>query len=185
MTIQLSRRTVAIALAAFLAFAGLATASFVLTLTRTAEANDKFNDIATGTFFHEPTAWLADNGIADGFPGGSFKPNDNITRGQAAYWFANYNNAITEHVSNFTTFGNGAEQEAVLCPAGKRPIGGGGEVNDPAMLLATSRPIEPALANFLGNEGWYVEWIADNGVDNGPGLAGEVFVICAPDPIPD
>jgi hypothetical protein len=47
-----------------------------------------------------------------------------------------------------------------------------------------SMPIEPALVTVFGNEGWFVTWRADNGTDNGPGLDGQVFVICAPDPIP-
>jgi hypothetical protein len=141
-TIHLSLRTVALALAAFLALTALATTSLVLTLVGRAEANDRFSDIAADTFFHEPTKWLKDNGIADGFGDGTFQPHANITRGQAAYWFANYNDSI-EIVSNpfpasaaTTLTGKGA-----ACPSGKRAIGGGGDLNSPSgHYLASSYP---------------------------------------------
>jgi hypothetical protein len=86
--IQLSRRTVALALAAFLAVAGLATASFVRTLAP-AEANHRFPDVATGTFFHESSGAIFDAGCADGYSDGTFRPKTNANRGQFGYWTHN------------------------------------------------------------------------------------------------
>lgn len=97
--ITLTRKTLAILVAAFVAVASLAAGALV----RSAQADDKFNDIATGTFFHESTGWLADNAIANGYPDGSFKPNNNVTRGQASFWFNNYDtNIVGPHVADTT-----------------------------------------------------------------------------------
>ena len=177
MTIQLSRRTVALALAAFLALTAVATTSLVLTLTGRADASHKFNDIATGTFFHEPTAWLADNGIADGFPGGSFKPNDNITRGQAAYWFNNYNSTISTHSSSVDPSLNSSFTHAATCPVGKRPVAGGGTTDVDAYLhITSSRP--------LGLDSWQVIWTAtDLNTFADPALV-RVYVTCVPYSVP-
>lgn len=189
MTIQLSRRTVALAVAAFLAFAGLATASFVLTLTRTAEANDKFDDIATGTFFHDSTAWLKDNGIADGFNDGTFKPNDNITRGQASYWFANYNNAIEVVRDEYdpgidTTFGLG-----VNCPFGKRAIAGGGSVRTPGrissdvLMTSSYSELDRSIPISGGLSTWYVRWRAVDDTPIDPSSI-QVEATCVPNTYP-
>jgi hypothetical protein len=87
-TIQLTRRAVAIALVAFLAVAGLAAASFVRTLAP-AEATHRFPDVGTNNFFHESSGAIRDAGCADGFGDGTFRPNNPATRGQFGYWTHN------------------------------------------------------------------------------------------------
>jgi hypothetical protein len=178
-TIQLSRRTIAIALAAFLAFAAVATTSLVLTLTGRAEANHRFSDIANGTFFHAPTAWLADNGIADGFGDGTFRPNNNITRGQAAYWFRNYNDATSDW--QFSSVIKPAQSPNVShsmnCPNGERPLAGGGSTIQDNLHIRDSRP-----ASNIGNTkdiGWHVTWNVIGASFPSNALL-TVWVLCAP-----
>jgi hypothetical protein len=82
---QLRRRTAVLGVAVFAAFALMATVAFV----RTADADHRFDDIASGTFFHESTGAIFDAGCADGFIDGSFRPKDSATRGQFSYWMSN------------------------------------------------------------------------------------------------
>ena len=175
MTIQLSRRAVALALAAFLAFAALATVSFVRTLNP-AEASHRFGDIGDTNFFHDSTAWLKDNGIADGFKDGRFYPNSHITRGQASYWFANYNDTIEiveEPVpinSTTTSVGSGAN-----CPAGKRTIAGG--YTGPSWPWVVHESMPQVVDNSWS---WQVSWSTSPAA---PFSNATVWVACVPETI--
>jgi hypothetical protein len=173
--IQLSRRTVALALAAFLALTAVATTSLVLTLTGRAEANHKFSDIATGTFFHNSTAWLKDNGIADGYNDGTFGPNRNITRGQASYWFTNYNDSLDLVGDNIDPGESVAFALDLTCPAGKRAIAGGGNTSETDLLMTDSYP--------PGDSMWRVRWESDDDTPIDPWFLN-VWALCAPDTIP-
>jgi hypothetical protein len=178
MTIHLRRRTIALILAAFLAVTALSTVSFVRTLAP-AEADHKFSDIATGTFFHEPTAWLADNGIALGFNDGTFRPNQGITRGQAAFWFANYNNSIEVVDDDFDPLAASAFSFTTDCPVGKRALTGGGDTTAFDLMITDSHPKADVSLN---PDGWKVRWETDNGVQVNPSRV-RVWALCAPDSI--
>jgi hypothetical protein len=172
-TIQLSRRTVVIALAGFVTVAVAAFAALGLTLTRTADASHRFNDVGTGTFFHDSTAWLKDNGIADGYGDGTFRTGGNITRGQAAYWFGNYNNGLEVVSNSFDPQDNkGGVSGFVECPAGKRAIAGGGNTTAAGLYIKGSYPDSSTT--------WTVDWRTDDGVLVSPAYA-EVWALCAPE----
>jgi hypothetical protein len=134
--------------------------------------------VADGTFFHDSTAWMKDNGIADGYNDGSFRTGGNITRGQASFWFANYNNAL-ELVKNSANLSNpiiggGEFRRTAVCPAGKRAVAGGGETGNARMAMHASVP------NGLS---WSVDWASDDGTDQVPGVT-EVWALCVPRTIP-
>jgi hypothetical protein len=158
-------------------FAAIAVTALVVALGRPADANHRFNDVGTGTFFHNSTGWLKDNGIADGFSDGTFRTGDNITRGQASYWFSNYNNAITTHSSSVNPVLDSSFSHAATCPSGKRPIAGSGTTDSDAYLHVTaSRP--------LGLDSWQVTWTAtDLNTFADPELV-RVYVTCVPNNIP-
>ena len=168
--LTLNRRHVAVLAAAFIALLALSATALGVALTGRADANHKFNDIATGTFFHQPTAWLADNNIADGYPDGTFKPNNNITRGQASYWLANYNNSITRHEASSNPAAGTTFAQNVFCPTGKRPLGGGAGTFSSSLVLNESKP----LVN-----GWATYWITDDNTVVDPASI-TAYVICAP-----
>ncbi|MEL7209150.1 MAG: S-layer homology domain-containing protein, partial [Actinomycetota bacterium] len=134
------RRRAGLLACAFFAVAALAATSLVVTLARSADANHRFNDVATGTFFHDSTAWLKDNGIADGFPDGSFRSGDNINRGQASYWFSNYNESIELVRTSEDPPGGINFQRTTGCPAGKRAVAGGGTVDVIDVHMTDSQP---------------------------------------------
>jgi hypothetical protein len=175
-TIQLSRRTVVIALAAFLAFAGMATASFVLTLTRNADAGvfpGGFSD--TPPWIADQATWLANQGIASGFEDGTFRPGDNITRGQAAFWLANYNDSIEIVQAEVIPGQHNIFARGVTCPVGKRVIGGGGEASDVDIFLTRSYP-DSATS-------WRVRFETANQEGLSPSYI-RAYAVCAPDTIP-
>ena len=62
---------------------GLA-AVFVVALAGTAVANHIYNDVPTNSVFHDEIAEIGDQGCAEGFPGGLFKPEDPVKRQQMA-----------------------------------------------------------------------------------------------------
>jgi hypothetical protein len=178
--IELSRRTIIIALVAFVAFAGLATASFVRTFTSTAEASHKFTDIGDTSWLHDSSAWLADNGIADGYANGNFEPGWNITRGQASYWFFNYNEAI-EIVERGPVGSSGNQfTHYAACPAGKRAVAGGGTPTPPDidLLMTASQPV----LTTGGESRWVTIWTTR---DRGTATANfTLWALCVPDAIP-
>jgi hypothetical protein len=43
-----------------------------------------FTDVNTSHWFHDFVCWMYDNGLSAGYPDGSFRPNNNITRAETA-----------------------------------------------------------------------------------------------------
>jgi hypothetical protein len=66
----------------------------VLVLSGVALASHNFPDVPDDHTHHDNIGWAADNGVVRGFADGLFRPNANITRGQAATMFAQYNDHI-------------------------------------------------------------------------------------------
>jgi hypothetical protein len=62
---------------------GLA-AVFVVAFAGTAVANHIYNDVSTNNVFHDEIAEIGEQGCAEGFPGGLFKPEDPVKRQQMA-----------------------------------------------------------------------------------------------------
>ena len=184
MTIQLSRRTVALALAAFVAVAALAAVSFVRTLNP-AEASHRFGDIGDTNFFHDSTAWLKDNGIADGFNDSRFLPNSNITRGQASYWFANYNNTIEVVRADYDPGSSTTFSLGVNCPRGKRAMAGGGSVRTPGAISLDVLMIrsESSFDPSIGLSTWTVNWRTRNDTPIDPSRV-QVEATCVPNTYP-
>jgi len=66
----------------------------VLGLVGTAVATDAFPDVSEGNTHHNNIGWADENGVVRGFGDGTFRPDRNITRGQAATMFAQYHDAF-------------------------------------------------------------------------------------------
>ena len=49
-----------------------------------ARATNDFPDVPTGAFYHDAVSFLKANGITVGFPDGTYRPNNNVTRGEMA-----------------------------------------------------------------------------------------------------
>lgn len=173
--IQLHRRTVALTAVAFAATLAVAVIALVVALTGRAEANDRFDDLPARASFHETAGWLAANGVADGFPDGTFRPDGDITRGQASSWLANYNETIALVARTQNPAGNSAFTGFATCPTGRRPVAGGGETDVPELFMTDSRPSGPTE--------WSVSWETQRDILVNPAEIS-VWALCVPDTIP-
>ena len=153
----------------------LTIAALAVFLVPTALAVDAFPDVPDSHFAHDFIKWLFDNGITSGFPDGTYRPDNNVTRAQMAVFIQQVAGAgsagpVTDadkldgldssaflldfytSASNFTTGGGagGGGGAVVTCDAGDQATGGGFSIPFGQGLLVTeSKP--------SGNNGWFVE----------------------------
>ena len=157
-------------LATALAVAAVAGTGFGATA---ALANHQFSDVPTGNAFHGDVEWLADHGIAAGFPDGTFDPTAPIKRQQASRWFRNYN-ASLQRVTNQVDPPAGSSVEVTVdCPDGWRVLVGSG---------AVEAGYDLTIADSYANETyqWLVRFDAPGNGSVDPASA-EATALCAPD----
>jgi subtilisin family serine protease len=127
----------------------------------------QFSDVPVGSTFYEFIRCLACRGIINGYPDGTFRPNNNATRGQ-----------ISKIVSNSAGFGDPATQMFEDVPAGSTffdfigrlasrgyisgyPCGGPGEPCNPPGNLPYFRPNANAtrgqVAKIVSNAAGFIE----------------------------
>lgn len=139
---------------------------------------DSFSDVPPSNTFAADIDWLTDYDIADGFPGGTFRPTDSVNRGQAARWFRRYNSkiTITESTTNPTSAGTFTHSKA--CGGSDyRPIAGGGSTSTSDLFITDSYPFPPD--GFGSPGGWRVRWETDNNSNVDP-TSVTVWVTCVP-----
>jgi len=68
----------------------------VLVLGTAAFATHVFPDVADDNTHSNSIEWASDSGVVVGYENGNFGPEDNITRGQAASMFYNYNDTLED-----------------------------------------------------------------------------------------
>ena len=68
----------------------------VLVLSTAAFATHVFPDVADDNTHSDSIEWASDSGVVVGYENGNFGPEDNITRGQAASMFYNYNDTLED-----------------------------------------------------------------------------------------
>ena len=61
-----------------------ATTLFVSVSAVSAVTQNCFTDVHTSDWFHDYVCWMYDNGLSSGYPDGTFRPNNNITRAESA-----------------------------------------------------------------------------------------------------
>jgi hypothetical protein len=134
---------------------------------------DSFTDVPESNFFYDEIDWLTDHDIANGFPDGTFDPESNIKRQQAALWFANYNNSIhvvkeTVNPGSGTVFGL-----TIDCASDERALAGGAYQfsSTDELVLTDSYPIN-------AND-WSIRFVANDGSTSDPSeISG--WALCAP-----
>jgi hypothetical protein len=113
-----------------------------------------FNDVSPDHPFFDDIEFVADRGIANGYPDGSFRPGQNVTR-QAMAAFIHRAQEV-QMVSNVNEVDNSSSTSfAVGCPAGMQVMAGGGQVNVANVYLTDSYP------NGSGNS-WTVGYETEN-----------------------
>jgi hypothetical protein len=105
----------------------VAATSAVTATATTALANHQFNDVPTGSFFHDEIAAIFDAGCASGFEGGEFRPGDPTTRGQFTFWLNNCGGRVALGNNGMKVLATNAEQilGTAEMTAGALPSGGG------------------------------------------------------------
>ncbi|MEL7207780.1 MAG: S-layer homology domain-containing protein [Actinomycetota bacterium] len=135
-----------------------------------ASAGNVFND--TPPWIHDHAAWLAKHGVAAGFPDGSFRPDDDISRGQAAFWFGNYNDAIHHQIHTVNYSSSTFEFVNIDCPGDMRAVAGGGHAGQ--LDLVGSYPI----FNAVNGPGWQVDFRSHDGTPKTGTI--NAHVLCMP-----
>lgn len=75
-------------------------ASSVVVAAPTAQAATSFSDVKPGEYYYDAVMNLSSRGVINGFPDGTFKPNQGVTRGQAAKIIAGALGLDTKNVKN-------------------------------------------------------------------------------------
>jgi hypothetical protein len=132
-------------------------------------ASHQFHDVPTSSPFHADISWAADNGIANGFPGDNYHPNDAVSRQAFAAFLHRYNGTleVVHHAGSFASMSFTTNSAA--CPAGKRALAGGGSITTSDMYLTDTA---------LGLASVNVRWESENNVS----ATGDTdaWVLCAP-----
>jgi hypothetical protein len=155
--------------AALLVASGVAIGS-VLSGAGAVWASHQFPDVPTDSPFHADIDWLVDQGIAEGYADGTFRPASPVSRQAAAAFFHRYARA-TEIVESSTDPAAGSSFAwSAACPTGKTPVAGGSNTDSLDLVVSSEGPVE-------GN--WTVRWVPRNGGSVDPGVV-TVWATCVP-----
>jgi hypothetical protein len=133
---------------------------------------DQFADVPAANPFAGDIGWLTDQGLASGFPDGTFRPTAPVKRQQLARWMNNYNQRMDTAVASTNPAAASTFSATVDCPEGRRAVAGSGAATAGLGLTqVASYPSETFQ--------WQVEWenVAGNVVD--PSLL-QVIAFCVP-----
>jgi len=155
-----------------LAFALAAALAIGVTGGGAAVAATTFND-TSGTAFENEIEWLAGHDIAQGYPDGSFRPAGNVSRQAFAAYLFRYNSGF-EVVTTAFDMNASSKFQYSKCPAGKRPISGGGQTASSAVVIGDSYP--------TADGGWIVGF--NNPAGTAVDTSGYGYVVCMPDSLP-
>ena len=130
-TVTITRKHLVVLIAAF-------AAGSVVVSGGTAWAVGTFSDVPESNPFYDEIEGGAENGIIEGFPDGTFRPSNNVTRHEVAAFMARYNNSI--HIVTETDSPGAASSFflSASCPAGERVLGGGGFTSLSGMVMTDS-----------------------------------------------
>lgn len=84
----------------FIASAATVVAASGVAAPSPANANSTFPDVKTSDYFYDAVMELSERGVINGFEDGTFRPNNNVTRGQAAVIIAGVLGLNTNNVTN-------------------------------------------------------------------------------------
>lgn len=132
----------------------------------------EFSDVPVNHPFASAIGWATSKGVANGYPDNTFRPGNEVNRGQMTQFLKNYNAEI-EVVSGTASVTDSSQISFTKgCPLGKVAIAGGGRVNNYPfdVYLAESRP--------SGTSYWSMRWETEEGqlLD----LSATVWVTCKP-----
>ncbi len=164
-TLTISRR------AAILTATMLCLGTGLVTGASTWAASRAFSDVLPSHKFYESINWAQENGIVTGYTDGTFRPTNAVTRQAVAAILDRYNATISTYPSTTNPGKASAFSWGADCPAGRRPIAGGGTVDISGLVITDSYP-------SLGS--WTVRWESKDGSILNPDVM-TVWVTCLPE----
>jgi hypothetical protein len=156
----------------FLATGLVAATVFAGSFLGTAQAGQRFTDVGPNHPFKQPIEWAATNGIAGGYPDGSFRGSEPVTRqAMAAFLGRTIDGVRLVRIAvdpppgtSFTTW--------ALCGLRGRALAGGARIDVPDTYLADSSARD-------GHQ-WQVRFETEDGVQRDPAQL-EMWMLCVPD----
>ncbi|OWY63182.1 hypothetical protein B7486_54470 [cyanobacterium TDX16] len=142
----------------------------------TALAAITFSDVGPNHPFRDEIGWLTDQGIANGYPDGTFRGGDPVTRQAMAAFLARTSSAtyLAEHEED--PVGGINWSAHAECDEGDRALGGGGFINQGEIMVTGSAP------GGAEGERWYVTFESDDNTVINPSVL-RVWALCAPQPL--
>jgi hypothetical protein len=137
--------------------------------TRDAGASHNFSDVPDSAFYHDFVAFLVDNGITAGCGPGLFCGEQAVTRGQTAVFLKKLSDTFEIVRTTGTLSASTFAFVTVTCPAGKRPLSGGGNTDQANLFLTDIILDEQTLT---------VRWETDDSVTLSANTAA--WALCAP-----
>jgi hypothetical protein len=138
-------------------------------------ATQTFSDVGPSHTFYDEIEWGAKYGVITGYPDGSFKPNNNVTRGASAAFLARYNNTLRVVSVEADPAGAAIHAATATCDADERALAGGGWTSANGLVITDSYPQAP--------NAWRVRWESKAGGSIDPSLV-RAYALCAPAVIP-
>lgn len=165
--ILITRRRAAAIILTLTATVALASGGTVWAGTRT------FSDVPPSHPFFSQITWASQHNIIEGYPDGTYRPANPVTRGSAAALLGRYNGEIQLIMASSTPAPNSVFVQAVTCPPGDRALGGGGSTGATNLFITDSRPNSASE--------WWVRWESDDDATVVPGEI-QAWALCAPMP---
>jgi hypothetical protein len=167
MTRTLTRRAVALVLILSL---GLFVGSLI---GGAALAATSFTDVGPTHPFRTQIQWMADQGIAGGYPDGTYRGGEPVTRQAMAAFISRYNETYYLTQTGNDPAAASTFSASATCQVGDRAIAGGGRTDFANIFLTDSVPSDE-------NERiWFVRFETDNDVSMDPTTI-TAWALCAP-----
>jgi hypothetical protein len=132
-----------------------------------------FSDVPADHPFNAEIEWMAATGISTGFPDGTYRPGEPVTRQSMAAFMARLSDAF--YVTSISAT-PGVEQNSFLGSAQcdgilDRALMGGGTTQSDELFISDSYPATTGT--------WAVRWRSDDGVATNAGTI-TTWVLCGP-----
>jgi hypothetical protein len=136
-------------------------------------ASHQFSDVPESSQFHIQIGWMAQHGIASGYPDGTYRPGQAVSRQAMAAFMSRFNDAFVVRQSSLHPGSGSTHTHTTECEAGERAIAGGGFNSSGNTFITENRPFAS------GGSGWTVVWETEGNVLQDP-FTLTVWALCAP-----
>jgi hypothetical protein len=145
---------------------------FVAGTYASAGSSGGFTDVPVNHPFRDEIAWMSENGIAGGYPDGTYRPGAPVTRAAMAAFMTRLSGSLVTRQSTLDPSNGAAFSHAAFCQEGERALTGSGSTSASSIYITDSYAT-------AGGTAWLIRWQTATGT-LGP-TAITVYVLCAPE----